>query len=103
DLRADRAMEIVEQMGFPVAFWGSVVGLAGHRHGKTLQLLEVAFDLTASVVQRFKLVFSCTRPVEFSPQIQPMIPTPGHGAWPSGHACEAFVAATLLQALSDAA
>ena len=26
---------------------------------------------------------------------QPMIPTPGHGAWPSGHSTEAFLAATL--------
>ncbi|NIM42110.1 MAG: phosphatase PAP2 family protein [Hydrogenophaga sp.] len=102
DLRTDRSLEIVEQMGYPIAFWSSVVGLTAHRHGKTLQLLEVAFNLAASVTQRFKFIFSTTRPVEFSPQIQPMIPTPGHGAWPSGHSTEAFLAATLLQALLDA-
>jgi len=28
-----------------------------------------------------------------------MIPTPGHGSWPSGHATEAFAIATVLQAL----
>jgi hypothetical protein len=32
-----------------------------------------------------------------------MIPTPGHGAYPSGHATEAFVAATVLDALLRAA
>jgi hypothetical protein len=41
-------------------------------------------------MQRIKLVFSTRRPVELSPQIQPMLPTPGHGAFPSGHANEAF-------------
>ena len=38
-----------------------------------------------------------------SPQIQPMIPTPGHGSWPSGHATEAFITATVIEALLDAA
>jgi hypothetical protein len=32
-----------------------------------------------------------------------MVPTPGHGSWPSGHATEAFLAATLLEALLNAA
>ncbi|MEM9580332.1 MAG: phosphatase PAP2 family protein, partial [Pseudomonadota bacterium] len=36
------------------------------------------------------------RPVEYSPQVQPMIPTPTHGALPSGHATEAFMTARLL-------
>jgi membrane-associated phospholipid phosphatase len=103
DLRPDRAVEVVEQVGFPVPFWGSVIGLTAHRHGKTIALLDVAFSLAVSVEQRFKQIFSTPRPVEFSPQIQPMIPTPGHGAWPSGHATEAFLAATLLQKLLDAA
>jgi hypothetical protein len=32
-----------------------------------------------------------------------MIPTPGHGSWPSGHATEAFLTATVLEALLNAA
>ena len=32
----------------------------------------------------------------FSPQVQPMIPTPTHGSLPSGHATEAFLMARLL-------
>nr|MCU0943035.1 phosphatase PAP2 family protein [Hydrogenophaga sp.] len=65
----------------------------------TLLLLDAAFSLAISVEQRFKQIFAIPRPVEYSPQIQPMIPTPGHGSWPSGHATEAFIAATVLQAL----
>ena len=30
-----------------------------------------------------------------------MIPTPGHGSWPSGHSTEAFAVATLLEAFMD--
>jgi hypothetical protein len=52
---------------------------------------------------RFKHSFACQRPVEVSPQVQPMIPTPGHSTWPSGHATEAFTTATFLQALLQAA
>ena len=103
DLRPDRAAEIVAQMTPPVPFWASVVGILPHRHKKTLQLLDLAFLLAVHVHMRFKHIFACSRPVELSPQIQPMIPTPGHGAWPSGHATEAFIVATVLEALLRAA
>jgi hypothetical protein len=48
---------------------------------------------------RFKHAFACPRPVELSAQIQPMIPTPGHASWPSGHATEAYMVATMLREL----
>ena len=32
-----------------------------------------------------------------------MIPSPGHGSWPCGHATEAFLTAALLESLLDAA
>jgi membrane-associated phospholipid phosphatase len=103
DLRADRAAEIVAQVGPPMAFWAPVVGILPHRHKKTLLLLDLAFSLAIHVEMRFKHIFASARPVEMSPQIQPMIPTPGHGSWPSGHATEAFIVATVLEALLDAA
>ncbi|MFN7123199.1 MAG: phosphatase PAP2 family protein [Hydrogenophaga sp.] len=103
DLRADRAAEIVAQMGLPVAFWSSLVGLTAHRHKKTLQLLDLMFSLCVHVEMRFKHIFASLRPVAMSPQIQPMIETPGHGSWPSGHATEAFAFAVLLEALLNAA
>ncbi|MEL7092272.1 MAG: phosphatase PAP2 family protein, partial [Pseudomonadota bacterium] len=36
------------------------------------------------------------RPDMFSGQIQPVIPTPGHGTLPSGHATESFAMAVVL-------
>ncbi|MBA4261751.1 MAG: phosphoesterase [Comamonadaceae bacterium] len=103
DLRGDRGAEILSQIGLPVPFWAAITGLLEHRHKKTLQLLAMAFALANQVEMRFKQIFAVVRPVELSPQIQPMIATPGHGAYPSGHATEAFIAATLLNALLRAA
>jgi PAP2 superfamily len=56
-------------------------------------------DTVISVEQRMKHLCSVARPVDLSPQIQPVIETPGHSAYPSGHATEAFATATLLAAL----
>jgi membrane-associated phospholipid phosphatase len=48
------------------------------------------------VEMRFKHTLACRRPIDYSPQIQPMILTPGHGTLPSGHATEAFMVAYIL-------
>ena len=103
DLRGDRGVEILSQTGLPVPFWAAITGMQEHRHKKTLQLLSLAFSLANQVEMRFKQIFAVPRPGELSPQLQPMIPTPGHGAYPSGHATEAFIAATVLNALLRAA
>lgn len=103
DLRADRLPEIVDQLTAPVAYWASVLGLVAHRHHKTLQLIDIAIGLGIHVEMRVKHIFAVLRPGEFSPQIQPVIPTPGHGSWPSGHATEAFAVAPMLEALLDQA
>jgi membrane-associated phospholipid phosphatase len=103
DLRADRAAEILDQRAPPIVFWSAVAGLTAHRHKKTLQLIDLVFSLCVLVEMRFKHIFAIIRPVQFSPQIQPMIETPGHGSWPSGHATEAFAVAVLLELLMDAA
>jgi hypothetical protein len=101
DLRGDRAAEVLDQLTAPVGYWSAVLGLTAHRHKKTLQLIEIALGLCVHVEMRLKHIFATLRPVELSPQIQPMIPTPGHGSWPSGHSTEAFAVATLLESFMD--
>ena len=51
---------------------------------------------------RVKHELAVPRPVEFSPQIMPMIQTPGHSSFPGGHAAESFMVATVLSALMQA-
>ncbi|WP_332775449.1 phosphatase PAP2 family protein [Polaromonas sp.] len=99
DLREDRHNEILAQIPGGLAFWASIIGLQAHRHKYTLELLELAMSLAIHVEMRFKHAFACPRPDTLSPQIQSMIPSPGHASWPSGHSTEAFLTATLLQAL----
>jgi membrane-associated phospholipid phosphatase len=45
---------------------------------------------------RIKHALACRRPIEFSPEVQPIILTPSHGTLPSGHATEAFAMAFVL-------
>ena len=66
---------------------------------KTLELLRVALEVTGLVHYRLKHALACRRPVEYSPQVQPIVPTPGHGTLPSGHATEVFTAAFVFDAL----
>ncbi|MEL6202915.1 MAG: phosphatase PAP2 family protein, partial [Pseudomonadota bacterium] len=67
----------------------------------THELLDLALGVASHVVLSVKHILACPRPDAFSPQIQPVIPTPGHSALPSGHATEAFTAAVVLASVMN--
>ena len=103
DLRPDRASEVIAQLATPTEFLRSIAYINPSRTPYTIELLSVAQGLANLVEMRFKYALACKRPIEFSPQIQPMILTPTHGSLPSGHATESFtLARTLLLLLRDA-
>jgi membrane-associated phospholipid phosphatase len=58
--------------------------------------------LVGYLCQPLKLHFDVPRPQHLSRQILPVLPTPGHGAWPAGHAAEAFAVAAVLEGLGHA-
>ena len=62
-------------------------------------MLDAAVQFAMFVEMRFKHELACWRPIDLSPQVQPMITTPGHGSFPSGHCVEAYVIKEVLQAL----
>jgi len=99
DLRGDRAREILAQMTPQYAFWGSVVPLYPARHSRTLELIGLVLRLAKYAEMNFKNAFATLRPNERSPQIQPMIQTPIHGSFPSGHSTEATAVARVLYEL----
>jgi membrane-associated phospholipid phosphatase len=103
DLREDRAAEILAQLTVPTAFWSSVLNLHPDRTRWTIELIDAALGLAAYAEQRIKHALACRRPMEYSPQIQPMILTPGHGSLPSGHSTEAHAIAYVLWKLLKAA
>jgi hypothetical protein len=76
-----------------------VTGLNVQRHRWTFEFLSIALSLLIPVEVRFKHALGCHRPVEFSPQVQPIITTPGHGTFPMGHAAQAFMLAYVVEKL----
>ncbi|QFS81733.1 PAP2 superfamily protein [Roseivivax sp. THAF40] len=96
DLRADRLGEIVLQTGDMLSFFGSQIHLDNYARRWTLELLARCYDVVIQPEQAVKFAAAVPRPSAYSPKVQPMIQTPGHGSCPSGHATEAFAFATLL-------
>ena len=99
DLRAERIGEIVAQQGDMLSFYGSVFYLHPDRKKWTLVLMSALYEAVIVPEMRLKLFSSSPRPMEFSTLVQPIIATPSHSAYPSGHATEAFAFAGLLALL----
>lgn len=99
DLRADRLPEIIAQQGDMLSFFGAQQVLNNNRRRSTMLLLSMLYEAVASQEMRMKHFCSVLRPIDLSPQVQPVIHTPGHSAYPSGHATEAFAFATCIAAL----
>jgi hypothetical protein len=99
ELREERASEILSQLTPQYAFWSAVANLQLDKRPKTLELIGLALSLASFVEMRFKHALACARPADYSPNIQPIIPTPLHGSLPSGHATEAFMVVHLLEQL----
>lgn len=100
ELRGERLAEIEVQKSDLISFFASILPLCPDRSQRSIEFLGFAMEIAGALAQRFKLAFACPRPYFFSPLLQPMIPTPEHGSWPSGHATQAFTLATVLAALT---
>jgi hypothetical protein len=97
--REDRASEILVQVLPQISFWSSVVNLHPNRTPKTLEFIDVALQFAMLMVMRFKHALGCPRPIEYSPNIQPVLLTPGYATLPSGHATEAYMFARVMRRL----
>jgi membrane-associated phospholipid phosphatase len=99
DLRPDRSAEIISQLGFPTAYFSMILGLHAGQHKKTFELLTATQVLAAHAAMAVKHALAVRRPDQLDGRILPMIPTPGHGSFPSAHATEAYAALTVLTEL----
>ena len=100
-IRQDRAPEILSQTPQLLTYWAGLCGLQSPRTKHTLELMATLLRLTIAIEMRFKHALAFPRPFQFSPAIQPIIQTPGHSSFPSGHSTEAHAIATLLAALAS--
>lgn len=96
DLRGDRIGEIILQTGPQTAFWSAIIHLHPSRTPKTIELLETAVRFAIAVEMRFKHALACIRAIDYSPQVQPIIQTPGHGTLPSGHSTQAYIVSRVI-------
>ncbi len=101
DLRADRIDEILMQTEDITSFFGAVLLLDWSRSDWIFELTEAVVRLCGYIEFPFKFVFDVPRPSLLSSKVMPVIDTPTHGAWPSGHATESFALATVLAGLVD--
>jgi membrane-associated phospholipid phosphatase len=99
ELRPDRTSEIIAQLGVPEAFFSSIAFFNAARMPRTVELIYAGLRLAYTVEMRLKHALYCRRPHEYSPRVQPLIPSPLHGSLPSGHATEAFIFARILSEL----
>ena len=103
DERPDRASEILVQVAHFWPFWSAITGIDPTRSQRTYELLQIAATLSPAVGQPFKHSLKVKRPHMMSSLVQPMIPVPGHAAFPSGHATGAYLFVTVIGALLNLA
>jgi membrane-associated phospholipid phosphatase len=99
ELRNERATEILAQIDPQYAFWSSIVYLHPERTRRTFELINMVLQFCVYVEMRFKHALGCYRPVEYNAQVQPMITTPGHGAFPMGHGTNTYAVCYVLRRL----
>jgi hypothetical protein len=99
ELREERASEIMSQVTPQFSFWNAIAHLSLETKPKTLELMLFGLQLCAFAEVRFKHSLSCPRPVDYSTNLHPIIPTPTHATLPSGHATESFFMAHMLENL----
>ncbi|MGR3513910.1 MAG: phosphatase PAP2 family protein [Paracoccaceae bacterium] len=96
DLRDDRIEEILVQTEDLLSFYGMQMYLSAQRNAKTMALLYAANRVAVHVEMPIKHFCRSARPIDYATHIQPMIQTPDHSSYPSGHAIEVFATSTVL-------
>jgi hypothetical protein len=91
DQRPDRTSEILVQIAHFWPFWTTITGIDPARHPRTYELMQIAASLSPAVGQPIKHFLDVRRPHTMTSLVQPMIPVPGHAAFPSGHATGAYL------------
>lgn len=101
DLRQDRLAEINVQLGDILSFFGAISQIDAGARERSLDLMIAVQRLTYMLTMRIKSACWMPRPIDFSTRVQPVIQTPDHSTFPSGHASEAFALATVLTRMMD--
>ncbi len=97
--REDRLPEILAQRDDFRVFFRVLLGLDDSASPLQAEVLAVAWEWATPLVMALKHELAALRPVQHAPSVMPVIPTPAHGALPSGHATMAALTAEILTQL----
>ena len=97
--REDRLPEILAQSGDFRVFFHVLLGPDVAASPRLNELLAVAWQWATPLVMALKNEIAALRPVQRAASVMPVIPTPAHGALPSGHATMAALTAEVLSQL----
>lgn len=87
--------EVRAQAGDFSTYFGDLLGASPACRPNTWSLVLIGLQLGGLVTSHFKMHYRRARPAQVWPAIQPMIDTPPHPAFPSGHAMQAYLIAAL--------
>ena len=101
DNEPDRRVRILDQdRGFPEFF---------KAFGLTYQMVEDKFpwvhaatfklpiELSRPVLLKLKKNYNIARPWQLAPNLHPVVPNPGHPAYPGGHSCQTLLAIDMIK------
>ena len=96
DKRADLAAEIIDQDVRLVAYFAQTLMLSPSAHPNAIRVLEIANQVGLLVAMFFKFRFRRGRPQQVWPGLVPLVPSPWHPSYPSGHSLQSHLIALAL-------
>lgn len=96
DLRLDRSAEIYAQKDDLLSFFGSAVRMNFRDREDLVEMLAITQGVCSDIEMQVKHQCWTPRPIDVDSRVLPIIQTPDHSSFPSGHAVEAFAMATVL-------
>ncbi|MBX9844449.1 MAG: phosphatase PAP2 family protein [Xanthobacteraceae bacterium] len=94
--REQRREEIVAQHTSPILpYFFPMLLMNQTSHRRTFELMSFTNSM-GLIVNVYKHRFNRARPAQLSPSLMPMITTPGHPAYPSGHGFQSWLGAIAL-------
>jgi acid phosphatase (class A) len=94
--RAKYGAEVIDQDGRLIGWFAQVMMLSTGAHPNTIQILEMASQVAQLVAFHFKAKYRRARPQQICPALIPMVVSPWHASYPSGHSLEAHLIAWAL-------
>ena len=96
DERPEALGEILSQNVEIITDFMGLLYMTPGSHPQTYRVMHIAILAATFGVMHFKGVYERIRPSQIAPALMPPIPNPGHSAFPSGHATQAYLMAECL-------